>query len=229
MFRKRYDAEDSWRVTSETKPGSSTCDVLDEWVRSLPEGVVLDLAAGQGIESRYIADAHNRKVVAYDISDNLRKQSVYSVNRGDIFALNYGSRTYAGALIKDAWVFFDPNKRATLLEKLYNGLCTGGSVLIMSQWSDTRAHVIPPESDYPQKYLLSDYSSVSDWIFVLAKEKAGGGKVIAIEYEVSEQTFSEEANGAGFSLEIVEYRMGSALSMENRWKQVQQLVATLRK
>lgn len=229
MFFGKKEDDLHWRTTSEKVPGPHTSRVIDNWIQTLPEGDLLDLAAGQGIESAYMNRIHSRRVSAYDTALSMRHNAVYTVENANIFKMHYGRESYAGALIKDAWVFFSPNDRTGLLQNLYKGLIRGGSVLIMSEWSDTRAHVIPEGSSFPQKYLLSDYENARDWINALAREKHSGGKVISIEYEVNEATFNEEASSAGFDVNVQYFGMGTGLSMENRWKQSQQYVAILRK
>ena len=78
-------------------------------------------------------------------------------------------------------------------------------MLIMSQWSDTRAHVIPSSTSYPQRYLLSDYANTQDWLQAIQNEKKTGGKVIAVEYAVDENTFRDEASKSGFGVDEIKY------------------------
>lgn len=71
----------------------------------------------------------------------LVQSAVFHVKRANVFNLSFGSAEIDGFLIKDAYKFFPVHARIGLLNNIYRGLRHGGSLLVMSEWSDTRAVV----------------------------------------------------------------------------------------
>lgn len=210
--------------------GEETAKILREWASQLPTSSlgILDMAAGQGIASEFLARLGN-KVTAYDTSSTMRRGAVYPVKHGDMTTIRLPRKSHSGILVKDAWVFLDSKERARALRIFYSTLVNGGSVLLLSQKNDTRAHVVPHDSGYPIKIIESDYNSTADWKAYVDAEIKRGGKLLSIEYQTDSDTMYSEASLAGFTATVDEYRFDSRYAQENIWVKKSQVVATLQK
>lgn len=208
----------SWSETSDQDLGPDTAAILNIWLDSLPSSAygILDMAAGQGFESRYMSQLGN-KVTAYDNSDYMASNAVYQVNYGNMTSIKLPRNSFSGVLVKDAWVFLDDFERSQALDLFYSSLVRGGSTLILSQSSDTRAHIIPNESQLPIKVLLSDFRSRDEWSDYVLRNTNEGGQVLSIEYQTDKESFVRESKKAGFKLDLTGYSYNSNYSQENRW------------
>ena len=224
-------SQDAWNELSSQDVGPKTMEILNVWVSTLPESAygIIDMAAGQGFEARYL-DELGYSVTAFDRSRDMIRGSVYPVKHGDMTNIRLARASYSGILVKDAWVFLDHTERVTALQKFYASLVHSGSVLILSQFADTRAHIIPNESKLPIKVIRSDFKSDKDWMAYVTASTNDGGEILSIEYQTDYSSLSRESNKAGFRLSFDEYPYNSDYSQENRWvTRRNQLVAKLTK
>lgn len=211
--------------------GPKTAEVILNWAGTLPKsrGGIVDLAAGQGIEASMLAGKGYR-VLGIEISDFMIQNSYHGeMIRGDLTNLKLRQNSYSGALLKDAWIFLPIEKRLKFLGAVKKALVKDGSLLIISQMSDTRAHLVPIGSRYPTKILRNDFRTYEEWIRNIEKQQNMGSNVFAIEYESEPNGIIELAKKVGFKASIEEYGYRSALSQENRWIEMSGFIAKLKK
>ncbi len=216
--KKKHKELDSWYELSSNDVGPETQNILMEWLSVLPSSShgILDMAAGQGYEARFMSKLGHR-VTAYDGSRNMIRGSVYPVNQADMTNIKLPRASHEGILVKDVWVFLTDEERCRSLDIFYNALVRGGSVLIMSQYSDTRAHILSNESSFPFKVIRSDFPSDDDWMRYVESSTNNGGEILSIEYKTDSESFDYESARAGFSLDLTAFPFNSAYSAENRW------------
>lgn len=229
LFRTEQD-EYADVAYSYEEVGNYTAALLGSWAKNLPTSShgILDMAAGLGIESKLLHDM-GHDVTAYDRSQHMRAGAIYNVKSGDMTNVRLRNSSYSGALIKDAWVFMDDNSREKTLSNIFPALVSGGSILIISQLSDNRVHIIPYDSKFPIKVLESDFSEKRAWERYLKEEVSRGGKVIAVEYETNNETMLLEGKNAGLKVTVETFGFNSALAQENRWRKTHQVVAVMTK
>lgn len=211
-------------------PRGKTEQLILSWANGLPTSPkgILDLAAGQGIESQLLSSGGHR-VEAYDISSDMVKGGSFKVNQKDITKLRLKRNSYSGALIKDSWVFISPDERLKVLSMLRNALVTSGSLLVITQTSSGRANLVPHDSSYPLSIPQGDFSSIEEWARKIKQEKSLGGKVFSIEFETNQTEFFGLASRTGFRCRLTPYDSHSVLAQENRWLKREGLIVVLTK
>lgn len=216
--------------SSDNITGSKTTRLIIGWADSLPESAkgVLDLAAGQGIESALLTSKGYR-VTSYDASPDMVNRSYFGVKLANITSLRFSRNSYSGALIKDAWVLIPPTDRSRILTNVAKALTKNGSVLIISQAATTRAIIVPHDSGYPISIPLHHFQSKEDWLKKINQEIKDGGKVISVEFECSPEGLEKMARTSGLSCTANNYPADSSMARENRWIQTSGFVAILTK
>ena len=214
----------------ENTAGGATSELILNWAKSLPksENGILDLAAGQGIESALLAN-NGYRVTAYDRSIQMSKNAYFGVHIADITKLHPKNNSYSGVLIKDALIFIPSPDLPDMFRNLKAGLIRGGSIMIISQTATSRAHLIPHDSNLPISVPKNDFDSIVAWLKKVRDEVKSGGQIISIEFESNPQEISKTAKAAGFSSEVSSYSRNSPLARENRWIATDGFVAILKK
>lgn len=148
---------------------------------TLPNNTILDLAAGQGIESRILSEA-GFDVISQDASSEMLAASYYQGPKvvGIAEQLPYQDASFAGILLKDALVFMSPESRDEMLNEAKRVLIPGGKMLVISEytrmrvWKQDRPGSLAYKDTYPTnenwQELLADARSAHDYDFIFAAD-----------------------------------------------------------
>ncbi len=181
---------------------------------TLPTHTILDLGAGQGIESCALAEI-GFQVVSQDVSDQMLAASYYDGPKvtGVAEQLPYRDQSFAGILLKDTLVFLSPDSRDEMLEEAKRVLVTGGGMLVVSEstymrvWKQDKPNTLAYKDTYPTndnwQALHADARSAYDHEFVFAASAAD---------------FSRQALSHGFTAEVKSnHTFESLYYKEKRW------------
>lgn len=187
------------------------------WLSALPRknNLVLDLACGQGIESR-VCESQGFRYIGQDTSRTLLSSSIHRDKVfGDVTALPFRDSQFSGVLIKDAMIFLPPEDREVMFTELKRILIPGGSVFISSQVGNRlRFHYLPKGSKIAQK---ESFENQYGWQEKLEMMKAEG-QVFSIEFVTEPSGIQQLSSNLGFSIQLLhEYTWDDPLSRENRW------------
>lgn len=202
------------------KENSLFSEVLSPWAKTLPgkPGIILDIGAGQGIETKLLNDS-GFSAIALEPSSLF---GAHSYNdqfvRGTADHLPFKNGAFSGIMCKDALIFFPPESREKMFSEISRSLAQGGSFLLISQRTDAlRIHYVPTGSSYPQK---ETFVSNDHWQEKL-HEVSKGGEVFTIEYATDPEELAQLAEENGLTnTSFQSYIMGSDYSKENRWVQI---------
>lgn len=204
------------------KPNSSedslTQKIILPWAYkiadTLPNNTILDLAAGQGIESRILSEA-GFDVISQDASSEMLGASYYDGPKVVAIAeqLPYQDASFAGILLKDALVFMSPESRDEMLDEAMRVLVPGGRMLVASEstymrvWKQDRPNALAYKDTYPTndnwQALLTDAQTAHDYIFIFAANVAD---------------FSQQAHRHGFRVSVKsDHTFNSPYYKEKRW------------
>jgi hypothetical protein len=186
------------------------------WAKKLPDGRIVDLAAGDCVEAKLLAKAGFR-CLAIDASPLRLQEGGYpDAQVGPVDKLNLPNNSVSGLLLKDTLVFLPPDTRKSMFNEAKRVLKPGGSMLVISQLSEAlRIHYVPNGSNYPIK---DTYPDNENWEAHLKSLR--GDQIIAVEFATTPETTAREAEQAGMKGDnLLIYDFNHPIALENRWVQ----------
>lgn len=177
---------------------------LFNWAEELPSGWILDLAAGWGLEAKYLTD-HDHPCIAYDASDYLTSHSLADdTEKGDVTKLRYKGDSFAGVMLINSLIFLSPWQRSRMFREVKRVLKRGGHFLIISQKNDYNDALLETDSQdevsdsewFPQ----GDDESFGQWTQRIDRLIRKGNKLIETMYVSQPDDIRSQATQAGLSL-----------------------------
>lgn len=196
-----------------------TQTVLLPWVQRGSSKLILDLGAGQGIESACLSSS-GFKCLALDESETLTGNS-YAPNklRGDFVRspfLPFKDGLIPKILFKDTLIFLSPEDRAKLFQELKRVMTPDGSLLIVSQLGDRmRVHYQPEQN---KSLVTESFTDDDDWERKIKPLTINGTQLSSIEYVTTPDSLMVTAEKCGLDVVMmIKYNHLDDLSLENRW------------
>lgn len=198
------------------------------WALSLPEGSIMDLAGGVGLESNALKQ-EGFNVTLVDISQDLLANSTHDKKvRAEIQNLPFPDNSFSGVLLKDVWMFLRPELRVQTLQEIKRVLKPGGSILLISQTETApRLRYIPEGMSYPVKETFKEQFELDEAIQNLSGSR---DKIVGVDYISTVSDAEAYAQQAGFAIvHAHEYDDKSQVAQENRWIKIAGFVVRLEK
>lgn len=203
----------------DTSEVSLTQKIILPWAHKLadtiPNNTILDLAAGQGIESRTLSEA-GFDVISQDVSSEMLAASYYDGPKviGIAEKLPYRDASFAGILLKDALVFLSPESRDEMLSEAKRVLVTGGKMLVISESTYMRVW----KQDHPNTLAYKDtYPTNDNWEALYADARSAYDHSFVFAADVAD--FSRQAYLHGLKVNIkADYTFQSDHYVEKRWR-----------
>lgn len=194
-------------------------EVIIPWAKRVSSrGPILDLAAGQGIETKALNEL-GINCMAVDESKVLTVNS-YAKDRtlrANAFQLPFADGIFSGVLLKDALVCFFPEETGVLLQEVRRVMAEQGSFLVISEAQRTLNVWFKPEDD-SNLWRLRVFEDTSDWLEKVSEVRLQMGKVMQVDRAVYPEGLIKQAQPYGFvPRDGMEYGMYHSYSEENRW------------
>ena len=155
----------------EAAPEKLMHEVVLPWVLTLPRnpGPILDLAAGQGIEAKFLSDK-GYYCVGSDLSQLMTRNSQNARRiRAKADSIPLKDQSLSGGFMKDAWGFLSPEMKQHALEEIKRVLVYDGSFLIVTQLGSCMRIYYTENSSRYGSPLKDTYDNDSNWQEVVSQ------------------------------------------------------------